>query len=76
MELVSVASRVSMKQPRQVRDGWSIHSSVSGDTVLGSIIVAERGRAMARGREVFCVSPVELQEFTAGAGRDVGEGMC
>lgn len=75
MELGSVASRVSMKQPRQVRVGWRRHSSVRADTVPGSIIVADRGRATGSGRAVFWVSPVRLQELTAGVGSDVGLGV-
>lgn len=75
MELGSVASRVSMKQPRQVREGWRRQSSVRVDTVPGSIIVADRGRATGSGRGVFWVSPVEPQELTAGAGSDAAAGV-
>lgn len=75
MALGSVASRVSMKQPRQVRLGCRRHSSVRVDTVLGSIIVVDRGSVMGSGREVFWVSLVGLQEDTGGVESDVVVGV-
>lgn len=40
--------------------------------MLGSIIVADRGRVMASVGDTFCVSPVGVQELTAGLASDVG----